>query len=289
MEDDGMAVQSVFVIGAGTMGHGIAQLCAAGGLQVRLNDIEKSLIEKGIGKIASGLEKLVQKQKIASSEKDAILGRISPALSLSEASGSDLVIEAAVENLGLKVKIFQEIEKAVRPEVILATNTSSLSVTKIASGTSRPDKVIGMHFFNPVPIMKLIEIVRALQTSDETFMAIRDMSLKLGKTPVEVKDYPGFVSNRVLMVMINEAVFSLYEDVGSAQDIDTVMKLGMNHPMGPLELADLIGLDTCLFILERLYTGFNDPKFRPCPLLANMVAAGRLGRKTGRGFYSYEK
>ena len=283
-----MAIQKVFVIGAGTMGHGIAQVCAAKGLTACLNDVNRGLIDKGIAMVAKGLAKLVEKGKMAEAEKAALLARIVPADGMDGAAEADLVIEAATENLEIKKKIFARMDELARPSVILATNTSSQSVTEIAAATKRPDKVIGMHFFNPVPIMKLIEIVRGLATSDETFQTIRDLSKELGKEPVEVKDYPGFISNRVLMIMINEAVFSLYEGVATAQDIDTVMRLGMNHPMGPLTLADLIGLDTCLFILERLYTGFNDPKFRPCPLLKNMVAAGHLGRKTGRGFYQYE-
>ena len=283
-----MTIQKVFVIGAGTMGNGIAQVCAANGLTAYLNDIEQGLIDRGIQTITKGLDRLVHKGKIDEGRKREILAGVHPALGTDKVGEADLVVEAATENIDLKKKIFAQMDELARPGVILATNTSSQSVTEIAAATGRPELVIGMHFFNPVPIMKLIEIVRGLDTSEETFRIIYDLSKRLGKKPVEVKDYPGFISNRVLMIMINEAIFSLHEGVASAEDIDTVMKLGMNHPMGPLTLADLIGLDTCLFILERLYTGFNDPKFRPCPLLKNMVAAGRLGRKAGRGFYEYE-
>ena len=282
-----MAIERVFIIGAGTMGHGIAQVCAAKGLTAYLNDVNRSLIDKGLAMVAKGLTKLVEKGKMAAAEKDALLAHVVPAEGTDRVADVDLVVEAATETLEIKKKIFARMDEIARPGVILATNTSSQSVTAIAAATKRPDKVIGMHFFNPVPVMKLIEIVRGIATSDETFRTIYDLSKDLGKEPVEVKDYPGFISNRVLMIMINEAIFSLYEGIATAQDIDTVMRLGMNHPMGPLALADLIGLDTCLFILERLYTGFNDPKFRPCPLLKNMVAAGRLGRKTGQGFYPY--
>jgi 3-hydroxybutyryl-CoA dehydrogenase len=282
-----MAIEQVFVIGAGTMGHGIAQVCAANGLTVHLHDVARPLIDKGIAGVARALARQVEKGKMTAAAKDALLARIVPAETTGAARAADLIIEAATETLAIKKKIFSEMDALAREGVILATNTSSQSVTDIAAATKREDRVIGMHFFNPVPVMKLIEIVRGLATSEETFRAVHDLSKALGKEPVEVKDYPGFVSNRVLMVMINEAVFTLYEGVATAEDIDTVMKLGMNHPMGPLALADLIGLDTCLFILERLYTGFADPKFRPCPLLRNLVAAGFLGRKTGRGFYTY--
>jgi 3-hydroxybutyryl-CoA dehydrogenase len=283
-----MAIEKVFVIGAGTMGHGIAQVCAANGLTVHLHDVSRALIDKGIAGVAKALARVVEKGRMTAADRDALLARIVPADTTDPAREADLVIEAATETLAIKKKIFADMDALARPGVILATNTSSQSVTDIAAATKRADRVIGMHFFNPVPVMKLIEIVRGLATSDETFRTIHDLSKALGKEPVEVKDYPGFVSNRVLMIMINEAVFTLHEGVATAEDIDTVMKLGMNHPMGPLALADLIGLDVCLFILERLYTGFADPKFRPCPLLRNMVAAGFLGRKTGRGFFRYE-
>jgi 3-hydroxybutyryl-CoA dehydrogenase len=284
-----MNIQSVYVIGAGTMGHGIAQVCAVNGYEVRLNDISGDLIEKGLGGIGKGLDRMVKKEKISLAQKVEILGHITPSLNIEECAECDLVIEAATEKLDIKKMIFEKIDSAAKPGAILATNTSSLSVTDIASATVRPQDVIGLHFFNPVPVMRLIEIVRAMQTSDECAEAIRQFAITIGKEPVLVKDYPGFISNRVLMIMINEAIFSLYEGVAEARDIDTVMKLGMNHPMGPLELADMIGLDICLHVMERLFTGFGDPKFRPCPLLVNMVAAKKFGKKTGEGFYRYDK
>ena len=287
-EVDLMDIKNVFVIGAGQMGNGIAQVCAAAGFEVKMMDIEQAFIDNGMATIDKNLSRMVKKEKITQEQKAKTIERITPSLSIDDAADTDLVIEAATEKIDLKKKIFQDAEKITRSDAILATNTSSLSVTEIAGATTRADKVIGLHFFNPVPVMRLIEIVRAIQTTDETYTAIHDLSKKLGKTPVEVNDLPGFVSNRVLMIMINEAIFSLYENVATAEAIDTVMKLGMNHPMGPLELADLIGLDTCLHIMNRLYSGFNDPKFRPCPLLVNMVNAGYLGRKTGRGFYIYK-
>lgn len=283
-----MDIENVFVIGAGQMGNGIAQICAAAGFVVKMMDIDQAFIDKGMDTIDKNLSRSVKKEKITEEQKTQILERITPTLIQEDASDADLVIEAATEKIELKKKIFQNMEKITKADTLLATNTSSLSVTEIAGATTRADKVIGLHFFNPVPVMRLIEIVRAVQTSDETYKSIYDISVKLGKTPVEVNDLPGFVSNRVLMIMINEAIFSLYENVATAEAIDTVMKLGMNHPMGPLELADLIGLDTCLHIMNRLYTGFNDPKFRPCPLLVNMVNAGYLGRKAGLGFYRYK-
>ena len=282
-----MTIKSILVIGAGTMGHGIAQICAAKGLTAYLNDIAPELIDKGIGMVSQGLDRQVQKGKMTAQEKEDLLANIRPQNNLDIAADVDLIVEAATENIQIKKKIFSELDKLAKPETILATNTSSQSVTEIAAATNRPEKVIGMHFFNPVPIMKLIEIVRGLLTDDETFSTINELSKALGKEPVEVRDFPGFISNRVLMIMINEAIFCLHENIATAADIDTVMKLGMAHPMGPLALADMIGLDTCLFIMERLYSGFADPKFRPCPLLRNMVAAGRLGRKTGAGFYQY--
>ena len=282
-----MAIEKVFVVGAGTMGHGIAQTCAAGGLTVYLNDISEELIAKGIGMIDKRLSRLVDKGRMTAEDKGALLSRIEAAPDNSKAAGADLIIEAATENLEIKKKIFAGLDKIAGPDVILSTNTSSQSITEIAGVTGRPEKVIGMHFFNPVPIMKLIEIVRGLATSDETYKTIAEMSERLGKTPVEVNDYPGFVANRLLMPLINEAAFAVYEGVATVEAVDTVMKLGANHPMGPLALADLIGLDVCVFILDRLYTGFGDPKFRACPLLKNLAAAGRLGRKTGEGFYTY--
>ncbi|MDP8222448.1 MAG: 3-hydroxybutyryl-CoA dehydrogenase [Candidatus Lernaella stagnicola] len=282
-----MSIQTIFVVGAGQMGHGIAQVAAGKGKTVLLHDISQELADKGKAAVSKGLDRQVKKERITAEQKDALLANIQAVSDLSLAKDADLVIEAAVENLDIKKKVFMELDQVCRPDVILATNTSSQSITAIAAATARPEKVIGMHFFNPVPVMKLIEIVRGLATSDDTYKAIYDLSLELGKTPAEVADYPGFISNRILMPMINEAVYCLYEGIADAEAIDTVMKLGMNHPMGPLTLADLIGLDTCLFIMERLYTGFSDAKYRPCPLLIKMVEAGRLGRKTGQGFYKY--
>lgn len=282
-----MPIQKFFVVGAGQMGHGIAQIASAAQYEVILHDITQELADKGKAAIGKGLDRLVQKEKMTVAEKDALLGRIRTVSDLKEAAGADLVIEAATENMEIKKKIFSQLDAICRPEIILATNTSSQSVTALAAVTKRPDKVIGMHFFNPVPVMKLIEIVRGIATSDETYQIIRELSEKLGKTPAAVADYPGFISNRVLMPMINEAVYCLYEGIASAADIDTVMRLGMNHPMGPLALADLIGLDTCLFIMQTLLNGFSDSKYRPCPLLVKMVEAGKLGRKTGEGFYKY--
>ncbi|MCZ7585551.1 MAG: 3-hydroxybutyryl-CoA dehydrogenase [Deltaproteobacteria bacterium] len=282
-----MSVQSVFVVGAGTMGHGIAQVCAAAGLSVKIADRTKDLTDKGVARIAKGVERLVQKDKMTAADKDALLGRITPAPDLSGVADVDLVIEAVFEDLDVKTAVFAELGKYAKPETILATNTSSLSITKLATTVDRPERVIGMHFFNPVPVMKLIEVIRALQTDDATYQVIHDLSIQLGKSPVEIKDSPGFAANRVLMMLINEAIFCVYENIGTPEAIDTVMKLGMNHPMGPLALADLVGLDVCLAVMQRLYSGFSDSKFRPCPLLISMVEAGRLGRKTGRGFYEY--
>ena len=282
-----MSIETIFVVGAGQMGHGIAQVAAGKRLSVFLHDIEQTLADTGKAAIGKGLDRMVNKEKITEADKAAILGRIQTVSDLALAKDADLVIEAATENMAIKKKIFAQLDQICRPDVILATNTSSQSVTALAAVTERPDKIIGMHFFNPVPVMKLIEIVRGLATSDETYQAIHDLSVALGKTPAEVADYPGFVSNRVLMPMINEAIFCVYESVATPEAVDTVMKLGMNHPMGPLTLADLIGLDTCLFVMERLFTGFGDAKYRPCPLLIKMVEAGKLGRKTGEGFYTY--
>jgi 3-hydroxybutyryl-CoA dehydrogenase len=278
----------IAVVGAGTMGNGIAQVAATTGHEVILSDIEAGIVEKAVARIEKSLRKLSEKGKI---EEDpaSILGRIQTTTGLADLSGADFVVEAALEELGVKEKLFAELDATCAKAKALATNTSSISITQIAAVTKTPERVIGMHFMNPVPLMKLVEVIRGYHTSDEVYRATEELATTMGKTPVEVNDSAGFVSNRVLLPMINEAVFALYEGVGTAEAIDTVMKLGMNHPMGPLALADLIGLDVCLNILEVLHNEFKDPKYRPCPLLVKMVRAGDLGRKTGRGFYSYEK
>lgn len=282
-----MDINTIFVVGAGQMGSGIAQVSAQAGYQVYMNDIEQRFIDRGMATITKNLERNVEKGKMTAEQKDAILARIKTTLTLDPAKEAQVVIEAVVENLDLKGKIFSDLDKMCPPETILATNTSSLPITEIAAFTNRPDKVIGMHFMNPVPVMQLVEIIKGHATSDEVAATIEDLAKKMGKTPVTVNDYPGFVSNRVLMPMINEAIFCVYEGVATPEGVDQVMRLGMNHPMGPLALADLIGLDTCLAIMEVLYNGFGDPKYRPCPLLRRYVKAGWLGRKTGRGFYVY--
>ncbi|KPL18730.1 MAG: 3-hydroxybutyryl-CoA dehydrogenase [candidate division Zixibacteria bacterium SM23_81] len=282
-----MEIRTVGVIGAGQMGNGIAQVAAASGLSVVMSDITDELVQKGLATIGKNLDRSVQKEKITSQDKDQIIARISETTRMENMGRADLVVEAATENESLKLEIFKSLDEICRKDVILATNTSSISITKIASATERQDRVIGMHFMNPVPVMKLVEIIRGLATSDKTFAKVKSLSEHMGKTPLEAQDFPGFISNRILMPMINEAVYALFEGVGSLEAIDGVMKLGMNHPMGPLALADLIGLDTCLAIMEVLYQGFADSKYRPCPLLKRYVDAGYLGRKSGRGFYTY--
>jgi len=282
------SIRTIGVIGAGTMGHGIAQVAAQSGYDVLLVDVAPQALERGVSQIGKGLERLVSKGKLAAEERDQALSRLSSHGELAALDRADLVVEAVVEKLEVKRSVFGELDRICPPHAILASNTSSISITKIAASTSRPGKVIGMHFMNPVPVMQLVEIIRGLATDQQTYDAVEAASRKMGKTPVEVHDAPGFVSNRVLMPMINEAVYCLYEGVGKAEAIDQVMKLGMNHPMGPLALADLIGLDVCLDILRVLSDGFGDPKYRPCPLLVKMVDAGYLGRKSGRGFYAYD-
>ena len=282
-----MEIKKVVVIGGGTMGNGIAHVFAMKGFDVNLVEMSSELLDRALNTISKNLDRQVKKEIISEKDKNEILARINKVVGVENTpKDADLIIEAIFENKESKLKIFKTLESMIKKEAIFASNTSSISITELSS-VCRADKFIGMHFMNPVPVMKLIEIIRGYSTSNETFNAIKDLSLKLDKTPVEVFDYPGFVANRILMPMINEAVYALFEGVASAEDIDTVMKLGMNHPMGPLTLADFIGLDVCLSIMEVLYTGFNDSKYRPCPLLKKMVAANKLGRKTGEGFFKY--
>jgi len=283
-------MKNIAVIGAGTMGNGIAHTFAQKGFRVNLIDISEKSLEKGMATISGNLDRMITKGTISEEDKQNTLANITTFTSLEEgARGVDLVVEAATENVDLKLNIFRQLDEIAQPETILATNTSSISITQIAAVTQRQDKIIGMHFMNPVPIMKLVEIIRGYNTSDEVTRAIMDLSVELGKTPVEVNDYPGFVANRILMPMINESIETLYNGVADVEEIDTVMKLGMAHPMGPLQLADFIGLDVCLSILNVMYDGFKNPKYAPCPLLVNMVAAGKLGVKSGEGFYDYSE
>src|ERR1700761_2423852 len=281
------AIKAVAVLGAGTMGNGIAHVFARSGYKVILRDVEQRFLDKGLDTVSKNLDREVKKGKLAEADKPQVLARITPTTGTQELAAADLAVEAVPEQLDLKVKLLKEVDAALKPGAILASNTSSISITELAAKTSRPDRFIGMHFMNPVPVMQLVEVIRGAATSDETFATITALCEKLDKKPVAVNDAPGFVSNRVLMPLINEAAFTVMEGVATPEAVDAVMKMGMNHPMGPLELADFIGLDVCVNILDVLLTGFGDPKYRACPALRKMVAAGWLGRKSGRGFYTY--
>ncbi len=283
-----MNLKTVGVVGAGTMGNGIVQVCAAAGLKVIMQDIGEAQLERGLATISGSLDRLIKKEKIEAADKQATLANIETSTQLDALASADIVIEAATENEALKLEIFARLDQLAKPEAILASNTSSISLTKIAGATQRPEQVIGMHFMNPVPMMALVELIRALQTSDKVYQQVHELSEFIGKVPVEAKDSPGFVSNRILIPMINEAAYVYYEGLASAAGIDEIMKLGMAHPMGPLMLADLIGLDTCYAVIKVLHEGFGDSKYRPCPIWQQMVDAGYLGRKTGRGFYTYD-
>ncbi|MDH3219094.1 MAG: 3-hydroxybutyryl-CoA dehydrogenase [Gammaproteobacteria bacterium] len=284
-----MNIETVGVVGAGTMGNGIAQVCAAAGLEVIMQDIGQAQLERGLNTIAVSLDRLIKKEKIAAREKEKTLNNIATTTSLAELAGVDIVIEAATENESLKLDIFKQLDQLCKSDAILASNTSSISLTRIAGATQRAGQVIGMHFMNPVPMMALVEVIRALQTSDAVYRQVHELSEFIGKVPVEAKDSPGFVANRILIPMLNEAAYVYYEGLASAEGIDEIMKLGMAHPMGPLMLADLIGLDTCYAVIKVLHEGFGDSKYRPCPIWQQMVDAGYLGRKSGRGFYTYDE